>query len=252
MFSRRSGSACAPRSIEPGFPGWVYNKTVENIPTLVGNAHKLKERRMFQPRQVWITGFLATAIYLICTAAAFIVYPLAYSPLANWLSDLGNPLLNPKGAFLYNLGCVLTGICLIFFFLGLEIWSDGDRKRRTLLTIAQVTGILSSLALIVSAFYPLGAQTLVHSISGKAHIFFTGFFLTFSATVLLKQPHSPKWLAYLGFFAALINFIYGAFLHAIFLAEWAAIGVFILYVLMISGNTFKQAAPQVELIAGQG
>ncbi len=195
---------------------------------------------MINTRQVWVTGFMASAIYLICAAVAFFNYPLAYSPFANWLSDLGNPIINPGGAFSYNLGCILAGLCLAFFFLGLEIWNDGDQKQRTLLTIAQVTGILSSLALIVSAFFPLGAQTLIHTISGKAHIFFTGFFLTFSATVLLKQPQPPKWLAYFGFLVALINFIYGAFLRSVFIAEWAAIGLFILYVLMISGNSLKQ------------
>ncbi|HVN54520.1 MAG TPA: hypothetical protein VMT46_09340 [Anaerolineaceae bacterium] len=52
----------------------------------------------------------------------------------------------------------------------------------------QATGILSSLALIVSALFPLRTQTLIHSIAGKAHIFFVGFFLTFSATVFLKHP----------------------------------------------------------------
>ncbi len=195
---------------------------------------------MINNKQVWVTGFMATAIYLICAMVAFFDYPLSYSPLANWLSDLGNPIINPTGAFSYNLGCILTGLCLTFFSLGLEIWDNGDKKRRTLLKIAQGSGTLSSLALIVSAFFPLGAQTLIHSISGKGHIFFAGFFLTFSATVLLKHPDLPKWLAYFGFFAALINFIYGAFLHSVFIAEWAAIGLFILYVLMISVNSLKQ------------
>jgi hypothetical protein len=207
---------------------------------------------MINNRQVWVTGFMATAIYLICATVAYFNYPLAYSPFANWLSDLGNPINNPTGAFSYNLGCILTGICLTFFFLGLEIWNDGDKKRRILLTIAQVMGALSSLALIVSAFFPLGSQTLIHTISGKAHIFFAGFFLTFSATVFLKHAHSPKWFAYLGLLAALINFIYGAFLHSVFIAEWAAIGLFILYVLMISGNSLKQNISRTEIGTGQG
>jgi hypothetical protein len=202
---------------------------------------------MITNRQVGVSGFMASAVYLVCATVAFFNYPLAYSPFANWLSDLGNPIINPTGAFSYNLGCVLTGLCLTFFSLGLEIWNVGDNKRRTLLTIAQATGIISSLALIVSAFFPLGAQTLIHTISGKAHIFFAGFFLTFSATIFLRHPDTPKWLAYFGFLAALINFIYGAFLHSVFIAEWVAIGLFTLYVVMISGNYLKQNAPQAEI-----
>ncbi len=195
---------------------------------------------MINKRQVWVTGFMASAVYLICATISLLNYPSAYSPLANWLSDLGNPMANPSGAFSYNLGCVVAGFCLIFFYLGLDIWQDGDKKNRILLTITQVTGFISSLALIVSAFFPLGLNTPIHSISGKVHIFFIGFFLSFSATILLKHPRMPKWLAYFGFATAVINFIYGAFLHSIFIAEWAAIGLFILYVLIISGNTLKQ------------
>jgi hypothetical protein len=205
-----------------------------------GLQEEFKEDDMINPRQVWIAGFMATGIYLICTAVAFIAFPLAYSPQANWLSDLGNPLLNPIGAFSYNSGCVLTSLCLIFFYLGLKILIDGGRKERTLLAIAQATGILSSLFLIAAAVFPLGTHTLIHSIAGKGHIIFAGFFLTFSATVLLKDPRAPKWVVFFGFFVALVNFVYGAFLHAIFIAEWAAIGLFIGYVLVISGYSLKQ------------
>jgi hypothetical protein len=207
---------------------------------------------MFNKRQVWLTGFMAAAVYLICATISFLKYPLAYSPFTNWLSDLGNPIVNPTGSISYNLGCILAGVCLIFFALGLEIWNHGDKKRRILLTIAQVACIISSLALIVSAFFPLGAHTVIHSISGKAHIFFAGFFLTFSATFFLRHPHAPKWLAYFGFLAALINFIYGAFLYTVFIAEWAAIGVLIIYVLMVSTNSLIQHPPLAESDIRQG
>ncbi len=196
---------------------------------------------MAKNRQVWAAGFTAVVIYVICTAVAFFNYPLIYSPLANWLSDLGNPVVNHAGAFSYNLGCILAALGLIFFYLGLEIWYDGSRRSRILLTITQFAGIISSLCLIVASFYPLGAQPLIHMISGKAHIFFVGFFLSFSATVLLKHPSTPKWIAYFGFLSALINFIYGAFLNSVFVAEWAAIGSFIIYVLLISSNTLFQS-----------
>ncbi len=201
---------------------------------------------MTKQRQVWAAGFTAVAIYLICTAVAFFNYPLAYSPLANWLSDLGNPVVNTAGAFWYNLGCILAALCLIFFYLGLEIWYKESKKPKILLTITQSAGIISSLCLIIASFYPLGAYPLIHMISGKAHIFFVGFFLSFSATILLSHPLAPKWLAYFGFLAALINFIYGAFLNSIFVAEWAAIGSFIIYVLMISVYTLNRAGTARE------
>jgi hypothetical protein len=36
-----------------------------------------KERNMISNRQVWETGFMASAIYLICAVIAFFKYPLA-------------------------------------------------------------------------------------------------------------------------------------------------------------------------------
>jgi hypothetical membrane protein len=187
---------------------------------------------------IWITGFAAVAVYLVCATAAFLRYPLAYSPFTNWLSDLGDPLANPDGAWFYNLGCILVGLCLVGFSLSLRAWDDGGKRSKVLLTIAQAAGVVSALFLIASALFPLGAQTALHQITGKLHIFFAGFFLTFSATVLLRLPHAPRWIAWFGFAAALVNFIYGAFLHAVFIAEWAAIGLFIVYVLLISANAF--------------
>jgi hypothetical protein len=181
-----------------------------------------------------ISGFTAVAIYVIFTAMALFKYPGVYSPFANWLSDLGNPLVNQSGAIFYNLGCVLTSLVLIGFYVSLHEWVYNDKRLKILLTIAQISGLLSSIFLIVTALFPLGTHTSIHEISGKLHVIFLGFFLTFSATVLLRHSVSRKWPAYFGFTAAVINFVYGAFLHSVFVAEWIAIGMFIIYILMIS------------------
>jgi hypothetical membrane protein len=190
-------------------------------------------------RLITITGFAAVAIYVVFTALAFSKYPNAYSPLKNWLSDLGNPLINQSGALLYNLGCVLTSIVLIVFYIGIREWVNDNKSLKVLLTIAQIAGILSSIFLIITALFPLGSHTEIHQISGKLHIIFLGFFLTFSATVLLKNPVLTKWPGYFGFITAFVNFVYGAFLYSVFFAEWLAIGMFIIYLLIISFTSLQ-------------
>lgn len=194
-----------------------------------------------------VPGFMAVAIYVIFTAVSMSKYPDVYSPFMNWLSDLGNPLANPSGAFFYNLGCILTSLILLAFFVGLRYWVNNHTRLNVLLTIAQIAGILSSIFLIVTALFPLGSHTSVHAISGKIHIIFLGFFLTLSATVILKHPNLRKWPAYFGFIAAVINFIYGAFMHSVFVAEWIAIGMFIVYVLIISSNSLPVKNEQMPL-----
>ncbi len=92
-----------------------------------------------------VAGFAAVAIYAVFTTIAFVKYPNAYSPLTNWLNDLGNPLANQSGAIFYNLGCILSGLILIAFYLGLRDWANGSKSLRGLLTIAQIAGWLSSI-----------------------------------------------------------------------------------------------------------
>ena len=174
----------------------------------------------------------ASIIYVVFTLLAYLHYADAFSPMSNWLSDLGNPQVNQSGALLYNTGCILASVGLLVFFLGLGRWITADGRVRTLVRIAQISGVASSIALIITALFPLGPQTAVHSLAGKIHVIFLGFFLTFSATVFLKRRSSVKWPAYLGFLSAIVNFIYGAFLYSTFVAEWAAIGMFIVYVLV--------------------
>jgi hypothetical protein len=188
-------------------------------------------------RQIFTFGILAILLYLILTLTAFLFYAGAYSPMTNWLSDLGNPRTNPSGWIYYNSGCIITSLFLVLFYIALRRWNTGDKKMNILLIIAQFSGILSSCALIVSAVFPLGVNYAVHSFASAMMSVFLGFFLTFSATALLKHPAFMKWIAYYGLITALINFIYGAFLHSVMIAEWVAIGMFIIYLFLISYNS---------------
>jgi hypothetical membrane protein len=82
------------------------------------------------PSLSFVTGMFAVVCYLAFALLAFSRYPLPYSPLSNWLSDLGNANLNPSGAPFYNIGIVATGGLLLLFFLGLSEWKlerTGDR-----------------------------------------------------------------------------------------------------------------------------
>jgi hypothetical protein len=201
-------------------------------------------------RLVGISGLIGAGFYLICTTIAYLLYPLSYNPFENWLSDLGNPIVNGIGALTYNLGCIIAALALIIFSIGLNIWNDGIKKHRILIIIAQVTNIISAISLITIAFFPLGTYTQIHQVFGKIHIIFAGFFLTFSATVLLRVLTATKWLAIFGFAIAIVNFLYGAFLYEFFIAEWFAIGMFILFVILLSihslGHTIVQS-PVVQL-----
>jgi len=179
-------------------------------------------------------GIAAVVVYLILALVAFLKYPGAYGPLTNWLSDLGNPLDNPSGAIFYRLGCMLSGAALVLFYLKLGIWNPGSRKTRVILNVAQCMGVFSAVCLIITGIFPLGTSTEIHSLWSMMLYISLGFFLTFSATALMKNPAFKKGFGYYAFLTAAVNFVFGAILHEMFWAEWISVGMFIAYVLMVA------------------
>jgi hypothetical protein len=190
---------------------------------------------------VSIAGIAAVIVYLAFALIAFLKYPWPYGPLTNWLSDLGNPLANPSGAIFYRLGCMLSGAALILFYLKLGIWNPGGKRTRILLAVAQCMGVFSAVCLIITGIFPLGTSTEIHSLWSMMLYISLGFFLTFSATALMKNPAFKKGFGYYAFLTAAVNFVFGAILHEIFWAEWISVGMFIAYVLMIACNSMVLA-----------
>jgi len=192
----------------------------------------------------------AVVIYLAFAVTAYLRYPGAYGPLRNWLSDLGNPIENPSGAVFYRLGCGLTAVCLLAFYAGLTRWNTGDRKMKILMVVAQIAGGLSALALILTAVFPLGTQTDMHRFWSMMLFVLLGFFLTFSATSLLRHPAFARWVAYCGFLTAAFNFVNGALLMAVlgdvYVGEWISVGLFMIYVTMLAWNSRDIDAPHMR------
>ncbi|MGY5858025.1 MAG: DUF998 domain-containing protein [Candidatus Thorarchaeota archaeon] len=96
-----------------------------------------------------LSGLLVILIYCIFTAVSWILYPAPYGPVTHYLSRLGNFDYSPTGAYFYNLGCILTGLVLVPFFVSLRVWYAEPKFQRFLLFIGQLFGVLSSFALIL-------------------------------------------------------------------------------------------------------
>jgi hypothetical membrane protein len=96
------------------------------------------------------------AIVFFCTSLALSIaaFPPGFSPLENWMSDLGNPELNPSGSGYFNLACMITGLFLALFYLGLKTRDCADNSRAGLLTAARAFGVFSGIALAGVGFFP--------------------------------------------------------------------------------------------------
>ena len=101
-----------------------------------------------------ITGLVAVVVFTVFTFISLALYPVPYNPLYEWLSNLGNINLNPIGSYFFNWGCILTGLILIIFFVGLYNWKPVKTLSKIFLIIGMGLGILASISLIMVGVYP--------------------------------------------------------------------------------------------------
>jgi hypothetical protein len=182
------------------------------------------------------TAIVAAAIYLVCTSIAIMSYPLAYNPMTNWLSDLGNPTLNPSGAIYYDAGGVVTSIVLLVFFVGMYTWRSEDKRMNAFLLVAVFSGLALACAFLLTAAFPLGVNDSLHSTFSIMLFVFVGCFEIFSASAIRKSPAYPKALSVFGLIVAIINFILAVSFNFgnLYVGEWVMIGLFIVYALGLS------------------
>ncbi len=184
----------------------------------------------------FVTSLVAVLCYLTFALLAFAQYPLPYSPMRNWLSDLGNADLNPRGALFYNIGIVATGVLLLLFFLGLAQWKmRNNRIQNLMLRLTQGFGILGTLALVMSGFYPINFSAL-HSFFSISLYILLGTAFGFSVAAIRYYPTCPRWLLILGALTALADILSGVF-HTVYVLEWVTVALFLCYPVLLGAET---------------
>jgi hypothetical membrane protein len=189
----------------------------------------------------FVAGMLAILVYLTCALLAFTRYPLPYSPLHNWLSDLGNPDVNPAGALFYNVGIVLTGALLLVFFLGLSVWKmAGNRPQQIMLFTTQGVGILGALAMIMTGLFPINAYAL-HSFFSICLYILLGSAFVFSIAALRYYHTFPSWVFIVAGFTALMDLLSGVF-HTGFVLEWVTVALLLCCLGLLGAETNRRSA----------
>lgn len=196
---------------------------------------------IMKPRSalIFFSAILACGVYLLSAVLAYGRYPLPYSPLSNWLSDLGDRSVNIVGAIYYNVGIIIVAVLLLGWFLGLTAWRDKTRKLQPwLLRIAQVAGGLGALAVAMSAVFPIDLFQL-HAFWSKAHYMMLAMGFGFSVAALAQNRRFPRLLLYIGTLAAfspLATLIAGN----VYWMEWVSVGLFLLYVMSVGVSSARQ------------
>ncbi|TFG01079.1 MAG: DUF998 domain-containing protein [Promethearchaeota archaeon] len=177
-----------------------------------------------------VSGIAAIVIFWSFILFAFALYPGGFNPLENWMSDLGNLVKNPNGAYFFNLGCIISGICLFFFFIGLYEWYIGGIRNKILTILTQFAGFISALSLMMIGFSPIN---YFKSHMFWALIFFTvSSFVSFFPSVALYKFKFTRNTAKFGFLVCAFN-VFFRFFVTIPIFEWIAIFLSFSFILVI-------------------
>jgi hypothetical membrane protein len=184
----------------------------------------------------FIAAFLIVVCYLVFATLSYSRYPLPYSPIRNWLSDLGNVNLNPRGAIYYNMGIISTALLLMLFFLGLSRWKiENKRVQIIMLLLTQVFGFLGSFCMIMSAIFPINILA-VHRIWSMSLYFMLATAFVFSVAAPRYHQIVPRWLLGVGLTTAvMVNLT--SFLPNVYVLEWITVLLFLSYVYLVGIET---------------
>jgi hypothetical protein len=182
------------------------------------------------PLKIPVSSLAAPAAVVIF--AAFLAfsagrYPQGFSPLDVWMSDLGNPELNPDGAGIFNTGCMIAGVPLILFFAGLYKWYTDELWRNLFVAGAQVAGVAAGISLIMSGYYT--------ELFAGEHIFWlTALFVSLLLALLLANAgllthwKYSNWVGYVGMASVAVMAVFVAAKFAsveIPVFEWASLAL---------------------------
>ena len=171
------------------------------------------------------------------TLTSITLFPSAFSPIVNYLSDLGNSTFNPKGAWFYNAGCILTGLALFPFYAGFYTWYTKERWRKALMGLTQLVGFLSAFSLIMIGVFSEDAMA--------QHLFWSELFFVFNLLVLIlanislmTHPKFVRPIGYYGIAVAVVNLLF-VVLTTTPLLEWFTVFTALGYAGLLAYNTLK-------------
>ena len=184
-----------------------------------------------------INGVIVILLYCSFALVSWILFPEPYGPITDYLSRLGNFDESPIGAYFYNLGCILTGIALIPFFLSLKIWYTESKPQFILLHIGQLVGGFAAFALIMIGIYSED-QGQPH-LSASSTFFLLNFIVLILINLaLLWHPAFIKPIALYGFFLDALTLSLEVLMHGPII-EWITVFGSLIFVALISINSFR-------------
>jgi hypothetical membrane protein len=184
-----------------------------------------------------ISGFLVIVIYCVFTLVSWAFYPYPYGPITHYLSRLGNFNYSPFGAYFYNWGCILTGIALVPYFVGLQIWWTDNIVQRFFMILGQILGVISAFALMAIGVFSEN-QGAPHMDAARTFFLILFFVLILMIIALFLNPKFNKLAGVYGLWSTLSSLVM-AFTIGGPITEWYTVFATLLFVGLIARDSLK-------------
>ncbi len=186
-------------------------------------------------------GIFAILAFLSLGAVSYTRYPAAFSVTKNWLSDLGNVTLNPRGAAICRVDVILVGLVIGLFFVGLAVRRNRQRSRtKVFISCSQAVGLVSGQALRMTGEFSVGLYPS-HAIWACIFFISSGAAVFLSGLGFLHYRRPFKKLTYLAFSLAVLEWAMAA-VSRIHVIEWVVIALLLLYFASVAVGTSTLAA----------
>ena len=188
-----------------------------------------------------ISGVMVILLYCSLTLISWALYPESYGPITHYLSRLGNFDYSPFGAYFYNLGCILTGIALIPFFLSLRVWYTDSKPQIILFILGQFIGVLAAIALMMIGVFSEDQGT-PHMTASSTFFLLNFVVLILINLALLWHPKFIKPIALYGFILDVLTLGLEMVMHGPII-EWITVFGSLFFVALISINSLRLNSP---------
>jgi len=190
-----------------------------------------------RPPLTTVAGLVAVVICVALAGVAYGYYPRAFSPAANWISDLGDTLLSPRGSIFFRIDMVCVGVVLVGFFVGLLSWHRGQRPIfKAFLALGQFSGLAAAAALVMTGIYP-------ENDSAAHALWVTVLFIAMASAVWfigwapVWHPRLPQRIPYVAWAACAADLV-AIIAHRHWL-EWLAVGLLLCFVAAVALGTWS-------------
>ena len=197
-----------------------------------------------RPPLATVAGLAAIVVGVTLAIVAYAYYPWAFSPAANWISDLGNTLLSPRGSVFFRLDMVAVGAVLAAFFVGLRAWGRGQHiAMKLLIAVGQISGLVGAAALVMTGIFSENDYA-AHAVWATVLFIALATAVWFIGWAPVWHPDLPQKLTYLAFAVCAVD-VASVVVRRHWL-EWLAVGLLLSFVGAAALGTWSMSLSRIS------